>query len=84
MLHRVAVQKISRVLIHQTGTTAPKRLAFTNASIWSMRRNGPGSKDGKSRVAVILLGAVIGAGSAIGNCALSSYIYLAIYYFVLV
>ena len=71
MFKRFGFKKIYETLQYQARPSAPKRLVFTNALNWPSQQKGWGSSNGKQRIAVILLGAVIGSGSAIGTNDLS-------------
>jgi len=66
MINRLASKKICRILQHQIGPNFLKRLSFTNATSWPSHQNGWLRKHGKSRLAVVLLGAAVGVASSIG------------------
>ena len=65
MSSRLASEKICRLLQHQIGLN--KRLLFTNATSWPSHQIRWWRKHGNSRLAVVLLGAAVGTGSAIGK-----------------
>ena len=67
MINRLASKKICRILQHQIGPNFLKRLSFTNATSWPSHQNGWLRKHGKSRLAVVLLGAAVGVASSIGK-----------------
>ena len=75
MFKSFCFKKFCEVFHYQARPSVLKRLVFTNASTWPSQQNRWGSSNGKSRIAVILLGAVIGSGSAIGNNDLSTHIF---------